>query len=154
MGQHGIFANHPKPIDVGGRALAAVIRPYALKVAGKPLKMRFDPWKGEFEFAFVNQTWLPTEVNCTEIFVPNYHFGASLATSVARNEWEWGVRGAEGPGSHRGLGHGGRGCRFSVHLSDGSFTYHPQEQLLLYIHTNLQIDKGIHTVRIVRNSRL
>ena len=149
MGQHGIFANHPKPIDVGGRALAAVIRPYALKVAGKPLKMRFDPWKGEFEFEFVNQTWVPTEVNCTEIFVPNYHFGASLATSVPEID-----RGAGWAWLNCATCAGGRGCRFSVQLSDGSYTYHPQEQLLLYIHSNLQIDKGVHSVRIVRNTRL
>jgi len=80
MGAHGMFPEHPRPLDHGGRALKAAIRPYALKVAGIPKAMRFDPHTGEFYFAFKNDRYCPTDVDCTEIFVPHYHYGASLAT--------------------------------------------------------------------------
>jgi hypothetical protein len=56
------------------------VRPYALKVAGVPTAVRFDRTTGQFDFVFVNRHWLPHDANRTEIFVPHYHYGASLAT--------------------------------------------------------------------------
>jgi len=89
MGAFGMFPEHPRPLDHGGRALKAAIRPYALKVAGIPKAMRFDPHTGEFYFAFKNDRYCPTDVDCTEIFVPHYHYGASLATCGTAHCGKW-----------------------------------------------------------------
>ena len=56
----------------GGRALDAVLRPYACKVDGVPLSTQWDERRSEFHF-----TWRNGPHPCgqpTEIYVPDYHF--------------------------------------------------------------------------------
>ena len=154
---------HPKPLDLGGRALAAVIRPYPIKVAGEPRTVRFDPWKGVFMFEFFNATSTPTEETCTEIFVPHFHFGASLATYVGARRvcigWErmrW-LTVRPRRGLPAALVAAASSClrlvgRFSVQVSDGHIMYRPQEQLVLYLHANGKGTTGVHTIRIARTS--
>ena len=62
-------------LDYGGRALPAVIRPYAMKTAGTPTYMTFDPFQGVFEFRFVHKGPATDRASATEIFLPQYHFG-------------------------------------------------------------------------------
>ncbi len=75
----------PSDINSGGRALSAVVRPYAKKVAGEPLNMRFDPARGLFTFSFRHDSAL-TEP--TEIYVPNSQFPAGYRVEVSDGEYE------------------------------------------------------------------
>jgi len=77
--------HNPEDINSGGRALQAVLRPYALKTAGEPLKMEFDPFSGLFEFEFRHD---PAVEAPTEIFVPIYQYpkGINLVLSDGRHE--------------------------------------------------------------------
>jgi hypothetical protein len=77
--------HNPEDINSGGRALQAVLRPYALKTAGEPLKMEFNPLNGLFEFQFRHD---PAVEAPTEIFVPMYQYpkGINLVLSDGRHE--------------------------------------------------------------------
>lgn len=75
----------PSDIDSGGRALSAVVRPYARKVAGEPLNMRFDPARGLFTFSFRGDS-RPTEP--TEIYVPNSQYPDGYRVEVSDGEYE------------------------------------------------------------------
>ena len=75
----------PSDINSGGRALSAVVRPYAKKVAGEPLNMRFDMKRGLFTFSFRHDSSL-TEP--TEIFVPNSQFPDGYRVEVSDGEFE------------------------------------------------------------------
>ena len=72
-------------IDSGGRALSAVVRPYARKIAGEPLSMRFDMARGSFTFSFRHDSAL-TEP--TEIFVPNSQYPEGYEVTVSDGEFE------------------------------------------------------------------
>jgi len=63
--------NDPGDINSGGRALAAVVRPYARATAGEPLRMHFDIRKKVFEFEFRHDPQVSTP---TEFFIPNFQY--------------------------------------------------------------------------------
>ena len=75
----------PSDIDSGGRALSAVVRPYAKKVAGEPLNMRFDPARGLFTFSFRHDSRL---VEPTEIYVPNSQYPDGYRVEVSDGEFD------------------------------------------------------------------
>ena len=75
----------PSDINSGGRALSAVVRPYASKVAGEPLNMRFDAARGLFTFSFRHDSNLSEP---TEIFVPNSQFPAGYTVEVSDGDYE------------------------------------------------------------------
>ena len=75
----------PSDIDSGGRALRAVVRPYARKIAGEPLNMRFDIKRGLFTFSFRHDSAV-TEP--TELFVPNSQFPDGYRVEVSDGEVE------------------------------------------------------------------
>ena len=75
----------PSDINSGGRALSAVVRPYARKVAGEPLNMRFDAKRGLFTFSFRHDSRLAEP---TEIFVPNAQFPDGYRVEVSDGEVE------------------------------------------------------------------
>ena len=75
----------PTDTDSGGRATAAVVRPYARKVAGEPLNMRFDMKRGLFTFSFRHDKGV-TEP--TEIFVPNSQYPDGYRVEVSDGEFE------------------------------------------------------------------
>lgn len=77
--------NDPSDINSGGRALSAVVRPYAKKVAGEPLNMRFDPAKGIFTFSFRHDENVSEP---TELYVPNSQFPAGYRVEVSDGEYE------------------------------------------------------------------
>ena len=70
----------PDDINSGGRALEAVVRPYAGKIAGEPLKMSFDLRRRRFDFTFRDD---PAVAAPTEIFVPNFQYPHGIRVSVS-----------------------------------------------------------------------
>jgi hypothetical protein len=75
----------PHVLSSGGRALEAVVRPYARKVAGEPLEMAFDYKRRRFEFAFRHD---PAVLAPTEVFVPNWQYGDGCEVEVSDGEFE------------------------------------------------------------------
>jgi len=72
-------------IHDGGRVLRAVVRPYAQKVPGKPLKMSFDMLSQRFEFEFEPDPAIDAPL---EVFVPELQYprGGEVTTSAGRHE--------------------------------------------------------------------
>jgi hypothetical protein len=58
-------------VNSGGRALAAVVRPYARATAGEPQWMSFDVRKKVFEFEFRHD---PQVTVPSEFFIPSYQY--------------------------------------------------------------------------------
>ncbi|KAJ3207820.1 hypothetical protein HDU67_007205 [Dinochytrium kinnereticum] len=84
----------------GGRALDAIIRPFASKIAGLPLVSRFNLRKLVYTLEFVS--YAPHDKNdgepggeevpisrITEIFLPNYHFGFANGIQIKVSDGEW-----------------------------------------------------------------
>jgi hypothetical protein len=76
---------HPDDIHSGGRALDAVVRPYAMRVAGEPLRMSFDLKTRVFEFEFRHD---PAISESTEIFVPNFQYPEGYEVEVSEGKYE------------------------------------------------------------------
>ncbi|NMC06284.1 MAG: cellulase family glycosylhydrolase [Candidatus Lokiarchaeota archaeon] len=67
--------DNPSDINSGGRALRAVVRPFARFVQGKPLAMRFNMRSGEFTLRFEAD---PAIAAPTVIFVPRFQYPAGF----------------------------------------------------------------------------
>lgn len=67
-------------INSGGRALAAVVRPYPRAIAGEPLWLSFDMRRRVFEFAFRHD---PAVTVPTEIFVPHLQYRQGFQVEVS-----------------------------------------------------------------------
>lgn len=76
---------NPQDINAGGRALEAVVRPYARAIAGEPLKMSFDRKSRTFEFEFRHNSGITAP---TEIFVPNYQYPHGYHVDVSDGAYE------------------------------------------------------------------
>jgi hypothetical protein len=76
---------HPQDIHSGGRALEAVVRPYARAVAGELLHMTFDIKRKVFEFEFRHDTTIAAP---TELFVPNYQYPRGYAIEISDGSYE------------------------------------------------------------------
>lgn len=78
---------------IGGRALDAIIRPYAVKIAGTPKLMRFILKTKEFHFEFetrkLSTDSKPALSNTTEIYVPLYHYKNWGSFNVTVTDGEW-----------------------------------------------------------------
>ena len=75
----------PGNIHSGGRALEAVVRPYARAIAGEPIRMSFD-WKSRrFEFEFRHD---PSVIAPTEIFVPDFQYPHGYRVEVSDGTYE------------------------------------------------------------------
>lgn len=82
---------------VGGRALDAIVRPYAAKIAGVPIYSVFDFKRLAYELVFITpkvENVKPskessTEAHVTEIYVPHYHFGVSVQPEVVVSNGNW-----------------------------------------------------------------
>lgn len=82
----------PSDINSGGRALAAVVRPYAAATAGEPLLMSFDIRRREFIFEFRHDASVAAP---TEFFVPRSQYPNGYAVDVSDGRYE------TDPGSQR-----------------------------------------------------
>jgi hypothetical protein len=76
---------NPKDIHSGGRALEAVVRPYARAIAGEPLRMRFDYRHKIFEFEFCHDPAVNTP---TEFYIPNYQYPRGYTVEVSDGTYE------------------------------------------------------------------
>jgi len=74
----------PDRRDSGGRALAAVVRPYARATAGEPLAMRFKPKSGGFSFTFRHDLQVSAP---TELYVPLSHYPNGCRIAVSDGTW-------------------------------------------------------------------
>ncbi|ORY70465.1 glycoside hydrolase superfamily [Pseudomassariella vexata] len=78
----------------GGRVLDVVIRPYAIKIAGEPLRSDWDPRTLRFEFDWESKSekvdiGKGDKARLTELFLPKYHYeGHELKVEVSDGEWE------------------------------------------------------------------
>jgi hypothetical protein len=71
-------------LNSGGRALEAVVRPYARAVAGEPLEMHFDPGRREFKLAFCHDPEIKAP---TELYVPNFQYPHGYEVAVSDGEY-------------------------------------------------------------------
>lgn len=78
-------AGEEDSLHTGGRALPAVVRPYARKVAGTPLHMTFDLSRRRFEFEFHHDD---TVTAPTEVYVPSYHYPEGGRITISDGEVE------------------------------------------------------------------
>jgi hypothetical protein len=67
-------------LDEGGRALAALVRPYAAATAGEPLSMAYDVARKEFTFEFRHD---PAVAEPTEIFLPRRAYPGGYVVTVS-----------------------------------------------------------------------
>lgn len=70
----------------GGRALPAVVRPYARKTAGEPLRMTFDLKQNSFEFEFRHD---PAVKAPTEIYLPALHYSGGFRVELTDGTHEY-----------------------------------------------------------------
>ena len=75
----------PNNIDSGGRALEAVVRPYARATAGQALRMAFDYRSRKFVFEFRHD---PACQVPTEIFIPNYQYPHGCRVTLSDGRYE------------------------------------------------------------------
>jgi hypothetical protein len=75
----------PQDVNSGGRALEAVVRPYASKIAGEPLEMSFDIRHRCFDFTFRHD---PAVRAPTEIIVPEFQYPGGIRVSVSDGTFE------------------------------------------------------------------
>jgi hypothetical protein len=79
----------PADLHSGGRALPALVRPYARKVAGTPRYMRFDSADPERTFTFIF-THAEGVQAPTEIYVPHYQYpNGAVEVDVSDGEYFW-----------------------------------------------------------------
>ncbi len=76
----------PEDVNSGGRALEAVVRPYARATAGEPLRMRFDYRNRVFDFEFRHD---PAVQAPTEIFVPNYQYPRGCRVQLSDGTYDF-----------------------------------------------------------------
>lgn len=77
--------NGEEHLYAGARAKEALIRPYCMKSAGKPVYMHFNLKKGIFEFIFEDD---PTISHPTEIFLPHLHFAKGMRVELSDGQFE------------------------------------------------------------------
>lgn len=90
------FFEEPNAHHRGGRALDAVIRPYAAKTAGRPIYSGFDVVRTLFELVFVTPKDTSSLLNLantlcwtSEIYVPQFHFGLHSQPDVVVSDGKW-----------------------------------------------------------------
>lgn len=75
-------------VHLGGRALDAVIRPYATKTAGTPVSMKFTLSSRSFDYSFSSFKSTCTN-HTTEIYVPSFHYSDWNQFSVEVSDGTW-----------------------------------------------------------------
>lgn len=77
---------NPDDIHSGGRALEAVVRPYAMRIAGEPLRMSFELETCVFEFEYRHD---PAIHAPTEIFVPEYQYPDGVEVEISDGRYAY-----------------------------------------------------------------
>lgn len=76
----------PNDPESGGRALRAVVRPYACRTAGEPLYMRFNMQQREFTYIFRHDPHIQAP---TELFIPALHYPDGYTVQVSDGTFEY-----------------------------------------------------------------
>jgi hypothetical protein len=75
----------PRDINSGGRALAAVVRPYPIATSGELIKSSFNPFSHVFKMIFKHD---PAISAPTEVYIPNYHYPHGYFVRVSDGSYE------------------------------------------------------------------
>jgi len=75
----------PSDCNSGGRALNAVVRPYARAIPGTPLRMTFDQNSGVFTFAYKHDPKIDAPA---ELFIPNHQYPDGYRVEIEDGEYE------------------------------------------------------------------
>lgn len=78
--------DNPEDINSGGRALIAVVRPYAKSIAGIPSEMGFDVESGIFTFKFRHDDSVS---EATEIFLPMLQYPDGFDVKISDGDYEY-----------------------------------------------------------------
>jgi hypothetical protein len=79
--------DHPDDIHSGGRALEAVVRPYARATAGEPLAQAFDVQTAHYTYTFRGAAH--TDIDApTEFFVPNFQYPQGYTVEISDGRYE------------------------------------------------------------------
>ncbi|KAF9160037.1 hypothetical protein BGX21_001814 [Mortierella sp. AD011] len=147
---------------IGGRALDAIVRPYAAKVAGEPISSEFDFTTLQYTFQFSNYS--ETQVPVLHAAAPEQQQNRDQITSLDSNKLDdskpdsveastiWFGHPAEGtvmtfeteffiPSYHYD------NTDLEILVSDGDWRYVKERQTLYYRHHNMQ-PGAVHSVRI------
>jgi len=70
----------PDNVHSGGRGLPAVVRPYASRISGVPLEMKFVAAKKLFKLKYDSSTNMKRQIQSHEtvVFVPQYQYGGNV----------------------------------------------------------------------------
>ncbi|KAF9107190.1 hypothetical protein BGX29_007091 [Mortierella sp. GBA35] len=157
---------------IGGRALDAVVRPYAAKVAGEPLSSHFDFNTLQYTFRYCNYTQTP--VPLVHVLTPEQSsrsFGGPSNQQVSRTTDEANKDGGSpSPApleqSSTWFGHPPEGTvlafetevfipsyhyddtSLEILVSDGDWRYVKERQTLYYRHKDME-PGAVHTIRII-----
>ncbi|KAF6830553.1 glycoside hydrolase family 5 protein [Colletotrichum plurivorum] len=77
----------------GGRVLDVIIRPYAVKIAGRPLRSDWDPRTLRYEFEWTSQDRVGEKQSdkrrTTEVFIPRYHYADGIQVKLSDGDWSY-----------------------------------------------------------------
>ena len=76
---------NPEDVNSGGRALEAIIRPYARAAAGDPVRMEYDYRRRRFTFEFRHD---PACTAPTEIFLPAFQYPNGCRIRISDGRYE------------------------------------------------------------------
>ncbi|KAK2030037.1 glycoside hydrolase family 5 protein [Colletotrichum zoysiae] len=92
-------AHEEDELYCGGRVLDVIIRPYAVKIAGRPLRSDWDPQTLRYEFEWTTEAQDASErerknqsdkSRTTEVFIPKYHYAErNIDVKVSGGEWSY-----------------------------------------------------------------
>jgi len=77
---------NPDDINSGGRALVAVVRPYAKAIAGTPTEMHFEIVAGIFTFKFRHDSSIDAP---TEIYVPRLQYPTGFEVKMSDGDYDY-----------------------------------------------------------------
>jgi hypothetical protein len=83
------FAHEDDSLYHGGRVLDVIIRPYAMKTAGRPIRSRWDARTLRYEFEWESFPFLDKsseKSRTTEIYIPNYHYRGHELNIISSNQ--------------------------------------------------------------------
>lgn len=89
---HSIYRRSSNPyqktsekLDLGGRAIAAIVRPYAVFTSGKVLHQQFDYQSKVFEYEFEHEEQLEAP---SRFFIPKLHYPEGCKVEVSDGDYE------------------------------------------------------------------
>ena len=76
----------PKDLNSGGRALAAILRPYPMATTGQPLEVSFDYISKTFIYRFKHNTEISEP---TIIYIPLYQYPEGCRVEISDGKFKY-----------------------------------------------------------------